>query len=382
MIKKQLKSILKKFHLEKTGQEHLLMDLNRDCTGEQKKILLCYLDYERTVRELRQHFGHTNRQEMMQIIKVCIDFNLRIDICACYDTDSFELIRENDYDYIFGFGETFLHAKEKNPHAKAIFYTTENPYYVSFERETERIEYLKERTGKSYPLERTGVYYKQDDERKADCIICLGEKAYFKHLGVPVERIWPSALKNPDFQLNFSKKKKTNFLVYGVDGFVHKGNDLLIEIFKNHPEWELYLCGARGAEKAKEAGYATLPENVHAMGFVDTLSDKFIELADQCYFLLLPSCSESPSTSVLTGLRHGILPITMRGNGLDELEAYCRFFEDYHIASVEATIQRAVEENEECLKEQSKAAMEYADKHFTLEAFTKQMREALGNCIG
>ena len=82
---------------------------------------------------------------------------------------------------------------------------------------------------------------------------------------------------------------------------------------------------------------------------------------------------------MLTGLRHGILPIVTKGNGLDELPQFCRYFEDYHIASVEATIQRAVEESEERLMEQGRAAMEYADAHFTLEAFTGQMRTALEN---
>lgn len=52
---------------------------------------------------------------------------------------------------------------------------------------------------------------------------------------------------------------------------------------------------------------------------------------------------------------------------MDELPQFCRYFEDYHIASVEATIQRAVEESEERLMEQGRAAMEYADAHFTLE---------------
>lgn len=44
---------------------------------------------------------------------------------------------------------------------------------------------------------------------------------------------------------------------------------------------------------------------------------------------------------------------------------------------MEATIQRAVEESEERLMEQGRAAMEYADAHFTLEAFTGQMRTVL-----
>lgn len=375
-LKNKCKDLLKKIHLQKIGQEQMVADLNRDCTTEQKKILICYLDYLRTIRELNRNFGHTNRQEMMQILKVCIELNLRIDVCACYDRNAIEEIRENYYDYILGFGDTFFYAKEKNPGAAAILYTTENPYRISYERETERLRYFTERTGRTFHLERTGVYYKKDDEKKADRIICLGEPSYFADTGKPVDRVWPSALKNPDFALDFSRKKKTNFLVYGVDGFIHKGNDILVELFAKHPEWNLYLCGARGAEKAEEAGYK-LTENIHVCGFVDTMSEQFHEIAAKCYYLLLPSCSESPSTSALTALRHGIIPIVMKGNGLDELGDYCRYFEDYHMESIEQTIAEAVCVDEEVLQQQGRAAMEYADEHYTLADYTEQMRTVM-----
>lgn len=375
-LKNKCKDLLKKVHLQKIGQEQMVADLNRDCTAEQKRILICYLDYLRTIRELNRNFGHTNRQEMMQILKVCIELNLRIDVCACYDRNAIEEIRENYYDYILGFGDTFFYAKEKNPDAAAILYTTENPYRISYERETERLRYFTERTGRTFHLERTGVYYKKDDEKKADRIICLGEPSYFADTGKPVDRVWPSALKNSDFTLDFSPKKKTNFLVYGVDGFIHKGNDILVELFAKHPEWNLYLCGARGAEKAEEAGYK-LTENVHVCGFVDTMSGQFQEIAAKCYYLLLPSCSESPSTSALTALRHGIIPIVMKGNGLDELGDYCRYFEDYHMDSIEQTIAEAVCVDEEMLQQQGRAAMEYADEHYTLADYTEQMRTVM-----
>ena len=379
-IKNKCKDLLRKVHLQKIGQEQMVADINRDCTSAQKKILICYLDYLRTIRELKQNFGHTNRQEMMQILKVCMELNLRIDVCACYDRNAMEEIQENYYDYILGFGDTFFYAKEKNPNAVAILYTTENPYRISYERETERLRYFTERTGRTFHLERTGVYYKKDDEKKADRIICLGEPSYFADTGKPVDHVWPSALKNPDFTLDFSEKKKTNFLVYGVDGFIHKGNDILVELFAKHPEWNLYLCGARGAEKAKEAGYK-LTENVHVCGFVDTMSDQFNEIAAKCYYLLLPSCSESPSTSALTALRHGIIPIVMKGNGLDELGDYCRYFEDYHMESIEQTIAEAVCADEEVLQQQGRAAMEYADAHYTLQEYTRQIKNILGKII-
>lgn len=376
-MKKQIKDILRKMHLEKIGEEQFTADINHDCTREQKKILLCYLDYSRTVRELRQNFGHTNRQEMMQMIKVCIDNDWRIDVCGCNDSYAREQIREDYYDYILGFGENFRYAKEKNPKALAIIYMTENPYDVSCEKETQRLTYFKERTGRTFYLERTGVYYQKDDEKKADAVICLGDEKYFPQ-DKKVIRIWPSALKNPTFELDFSEKKTTNFMVYGTDGFVHKGNDILVEIFAKHPEWNLYLCGARGAEKAKEAGYQ-LPPNVHAVGFVDTLSDQFNEIVGKCCYLLLPSCSEAPSTAVLTGMRHGMLPVVSRGIGLDELGAYLEYFSDYHIETVEPVLTKlAAQGVDACgLPEKSRRVMEYADMHYKLSDYTEGLQEAL-----
>lgn len=376
-VKAQAKNLLRKLQLEKIGEEQFFADINKDCTKNQKKILISYLDYQRTVRELRQNFGHTNRQEMMQMIKVCIENDWCIDVCGCNDRYAKEKIPEDYYDYILGFGENFKYARGKNPKAFAILYMTENPYHISYQREMERIRYFKERTGRDFCLERTGVYYQKDDEKMSDAVICLGDENYFQP-DKKVVRIWPSALKNPTFTLDFSQKEKKNFLVYGVDGFIHKGNDILLEIFAKHPDWRLYLCGGRGAEKAKEAGYC-LPSNVHAVGFVDTLSEQFNEIVGKCYYLLLPSCSEAPSTAVLTGMRHGLLPVVSKGIGLDELGIYCRYFEDYHIEIVEKILLQLVSDDipMEKLQQQSQSIMEYADAHYRLTDYTQGLREAL-----
>lgn len=380
-MKEIIKDILYRFHLEKTEENHLIADINRDYTRKQKKILICYLDYMRTCRELRHNFGHTNRMEMMQMIRGCIINDWAVDVCSCYDKRACQEIRQDYYDYILGFGETFKYACQVNPKALSIIYMTENPYVVSLERESARIAYFKERTGRDYPLERTGYYYCENDERNADKVLCLGDARYFENIQKDVVRIWPSAPKNPQFQLNFEKKDVKNFLVYGVDGFVHKGNDLLIEVFAKHPDWTLFMCGKGGKEKVKKAGYK-LPANVHAMEYVDTLSEQFIEIADQCYFLLLPSCSEAPSTAVLTAMRHGVLPVVSKGIGLDELTEYCRYFEDFSISKIEEKLDEIISEDKTCIQRQSLQAMTYADEHFNLHTFTESFQNALIQLIG
>lgn len=376
-VKQLAKKLLKKLKLQKIGEEHLVADINKDMTTSQKKILISYLDYAETMYHTREGFGHTNRMELVQMIKVCIEKGWCIDVCGCNSVNAEEEMRSDYYDYILGFGRNFFLAKEKNPNAKTILYMTENPYDISFVRETERIQYFTERTGRKFALERTGVYYQKDDEKKADVVICLGDEKYLKDKCGEVYRIWPSAMKNPTFELRFDKKKKTSFMVYGVDGFVHKGNDLLVELFERHPEWELFLCGARGAEKAKEAGYS-LPQNVHAVGYVDTRSEQFKEKVGQCYYLLLPSCSEAPSTAVLTGMRHGMIPIVSRGIGLDELEEYCLYFEDFKMQYIEETIENATHTEEAVLQKCSERTLAYAEERYTLENYTDSIRKVLG----
>ena len=191
-----------------------------------------------------------------------------------------------------------------------------------------------------------------------------------------VARIWPSALKNPHFQLNFEKKDRKKFLVYGVDGFVHKGNDLLLEVFAKHSDWTLFLCGKDGEKRAQKAGYK-LSGNVHAMGQIDTLSEQFIQIVNQCYFLLLPSCSEALSTAVLTAMRHGVLPVVTHGIGLDNLTDYCRYFDGFTIQEIEEKLEQIIREDEKQLQRQSRQTMRYADEHYNLHAFTESFQNAL-----
>jgi hypothetical protein len=357
--------------------ENVTLGINQDCLRKQKKILLVYQDYDRSAYSLRYANVHTNLQEMFQMIKVLIDMDFCIDVCDCNNTDAAKEISSDYYDYILGFGEMFKLAKEKNPKAYTIIYMTENPFTVSNMRERERIDYFYQRTGKKVAFERTGKYYKENDELMADSVICLGERCYFKNANV--QRVYPSAFKNPNYTINrHDKRSSTKFLVFGVKGFVHKGNDLLIEVFEKHPEWTLLMCGRDIPKECKKLGIK-LPSNVIDCGFVDVKSDKFVELSGQCRFILLPSCSEGMSTSLLTCMRHGLIPVTMRGTGMDELEEYCEYFDGFNIEEIENTLCKLVARNSDELLKQSDKIFDYANETFTLDIYTENMKHCLCN---
>lgn len=359
--------------------ENIVLGINQNCLKDQPKILLSYMDYNRTAYSMRNAKVHTNLQEMIQMIRVLIEMDFCIDVCGCNNPDAALEMPSDYYDYILGFGDMFRLAKKRNPKAYTIIYMTENPYAISYKNEQERITYFFERTKRKIGFARTGKFYAEGDEELADAIICLGETNYFT--GNIVYRVYPSAFKNEKYDNNIQcERKSTNFLVFGTKGFVHKGNDLLLEVFAKHPEWTLYLCGSGIAQECRSIGMK-LPENVFDCGFVNVDSAKYLELVRICSFVLLPSCSEGMSTALLTCMRHGLIPVTMHGTGMDELEAYCEYFEGFCISQIDQKLCELADMNDTSRIEQSNKIYEYANKIFVLEEYTKKMKNILTQII-
>lgn len=360
-------------------QNQYLLNLNRDISGKQKRVLISYIDYVYVGKELACGVQHTNRNELCQIIRYFLKKNYILDICACNDTNIIEYAKKQQYDVIFGFGDVFRNIAVGS-NAVKILYVTENPYTVSYEREQERIEYFYERKKIRTNFVRTGVYYHKDDEKLADVIICMGDERYFSDLNVEVRRIWPTTLVNTH-KIAFEKRSTKNFIVLGTDGFIHKGIDLLVEVFSLHRDWHLYLCGRNISKILKKLKYLPIPDNIHDCGYVDVQGRQFVELAEKCTYILLPSCSEAPSTAVITGMSHGLLPIVMRGNGLDEMKEYCLYFEGFLLKEIEKAIYNAAStSNAECL-EKAERVMKYAKETFTIGNYTKNLERILNTYL-
>lgn len=366
----------------------IITNINLDLTRKQKKVLLIYLDmvdagYQVSKNSYKGNSGsiHTNRFELFQMIKCMIDMDFCIDVCAYDDVQAQKYIEKMEYDVIIGLGEMFRWATQyKN--AFKIMYMTENPYYVSYKRECERVKYFEQRHQKKIDLQRTGMFFKENDEKMADAIICLGDSTYYNSLNIPVERIYPSAFYNEEFDLKKVNRRKNCFLVFGTDGFIHKGIDLLVEVFIEHQEWELYLCGYQVTETVKKLlGIDISGTNIHDCGYIRADSQAFLNLASTCQFVLLPSCSEATSTAVLTGMRHGLIPGVMHGNGFDEMGDYCTFFEGYDLEDIENKISELVMLEASEIKKREKSVYEFANKKFTLQNFSMSYKEAVKNII-
>ncbi|HAP22267.1 MAG TPA: hypothetical protein DCR27_13450 [Lachnospiraceae bacterium] len=361
------------------SNEKFIANINWDPSKKQQRVLVSYLDFGWVGERITEGATHTNLFELYPIIRYFLQRDYVLDICGCNDADAITSARKHDYDVVFGFGMVFR-TLASSSNAYMILYLTENPYYISYQKEQERIAYFYERNHIKPELERTGIFYQKDDEKLADAIICLGHPGYVARTGKQIIRIWPSALTSHSIP-DFSSRSAKSFLVLGTDGFVHKGIDLLIETFRHHNDWNLFLCGSNLRKTLKKLKYLPLSPNIRDCGFINIYGDTFSSLAKTCTYILLPSCSEAPSTAILTGMCHGLLPIVMKGNGLDELAEYCLYFDSYDLLSIERKLQEAAQCPQSICIDRAWKVMRFAQEKFTLENFRINMEKALSDIL-
>ena len=162
---------------------------------------------------------------------------------------------------------------------------------------------------------------------------------------------------------------------------MHKGIDLLLEVFSKHLEWNLIVCGKTFKDECK-ALKINIPSNVHYYGFVDVGSQEFLDLCQSCGFILLPSCSEGTSTAVETAMRHGLIPIVMSNMIIDEPEKYFYTFHGFYLDQIEETLIKVLELSAEDYQKLSKEISSYANDRYSLERYTNDFRKIIESIIG
>ena len=74
-------------------------------------------------------------------------------------------------------------------------------------------------------------------------------------------------------------------------------------------------------------------------------------------------------------MRHGQIPVTMRGTGMDELSEYCEYFEDYHIEALDSKLEELSNMEKDRIVEYSDRIYQYANDKFTLKSYTDRLRK-------
>jgi glycosyltransferase involved in cell wall biosynthesis len=174
-----------------------------------------------------------------------------------------------------------------------------------------------------------------------------------------------------------------NFLFFASRSQVLKGLDLLLEIFPKHPDLHLHVCSDFHKERDFCACYhKELYEtpNVHPLGWIRVNSPEFYGLVQRCGYVILPTCSEGQSGSVVQCMYAGSVPLVTKEAGIDTEDFGVTFCDD-SLAEIERTIIEISALPESWLREHSVRTRQVAEQKYSEDAFMRRWRDVLAEIL-
>jgi hypothetical protein len=333
------------------------------------------------------NLSHTNSFESMEIGKAINEAGFNVDI-ADYDYEG--KIDYSRYNLIFGFGEPLINSFYKRGKKIITFYYGTGMHLNNQNTKTlNRVKEVFDKKGvwlpgsgrivdKAWSIQTTLV----------DAMILLGNeevtKTYSPYFKGRIYNIPASFYKVTDFEEIIDSKDfnkaKTHFLWFGSSGMIHKGLDLLLEIFSKREDIHLHICGPlEGEPEFKQTYYNELfkTTNIHYHGFVLLNSALFKELLKECAFVVLPSCSEGGGASVLNVCGNGgLIPLLSKESSID-INEFGFVFDNINIESIQFTIDRALHLNDKEIKERSIKCYEVISKKHSQTNYANELRKCI-----
>jgi hypothetical protein len=330
---------------------------------------------------------HTNSAEALRIAQIFDELCYNVDVV---NYNSERVLDYNKYEVVFGFGEPLIHSFYKRKRQiLTIYYGTGMHICHQNPAALKRVKEVYERKGKWMPESGRIVDKAWSIQTTlVDAIITLGNEvtvgSYRAHYAGPIFTVPASYYKMMDFrdilrQKDFADSKQ-HFLWFGGTGLIHKGLDLLLEVFKNNPNLHLHVCGPIDNEPMfKTCFHDDLykRENIHTYGFVDLASDVFGDLMKSCAFVIFPSCSEGGGASVINVMANGgLLPIVTKEASID-INEYGIEIKGCNLKDVTLAVDEANRLTVDDVKRRSSSCGEYISRHHSIDMFSKTLKDTL-----
>lgn len=368
--------IIKRYFLRK----HFLNNFYK--TNYQKNVLMIYLTDPFV---FGPHKFHSNQQESIEIAKIFSELNYNVDILNY--TANFEKINfhKSKYDVVFGLEPIFLQAVSKFKPQKSVYYATTAFCKFQNNAEKKRINNLFKRKNIKLLPRRLAPYHRSSE--LADAVIGIGNdwtKSTYKgklkkYYPVPISVYNIFNICEINQNKNWSEARK-NFLWFGSTGSIHKGLDLLIDIFEKNTELNLYVCGnielERDFYRSFKHQFKNL-KNIHKIGWIEPGSKAFSELIKKCGYTVLLSCSEGMSGSIATTMLAGLVPIVTKETGINIVDNNGFLIEDLSIQNLNKKFFSFGNINVKEISKMSIKAHKYANRTYTLRNFSKKFQHAL-----
>tara|TARA_Y100000310_G_scaffold214702_1_gene215625 strand:+ start:15467 stop:16636 length:1170 start_codon:yes stop_codon:yes gene_type:complete len=323
---------------------------------------------------------HTGPWESNKITSIFLELGYVVDVIH-YNNKKFTPTEK--YDVIFGVTGNLLRLVEETPgNPVVLFHPRTSSIKYNNKGEVNRIENLKKRRGVSYKPKRQEPYEDREEEilKVSDGVILIGNErtlsTYTKEFQSKIIRI-PVSTSPLKYVKNKFVPKEREFMWHFGRGAVHKGLDLVLEVFAKHPEWKLNITGFIDREPDFMAIYKdelALP-NIHFHGHLDPSSDCFIDIAKRSVAFIAPSVSESISVACANMMKLGLFPIVSRDTGIDLPHGAGIYLEDCSIYEIEEAVASVFVMDKSELEDQIRRTQKVATNSYTRELFEEVMKD-------
>lgn len=325
--------------------------------------------------------GHTNQVEVKIIAKLLRDCGYNVDIANTRYAGS---IDSKKYRLVLGAGKCFERICRETADTLCICYLTESSPYFANTAELRRLRDFERRNHLWLSFERQSANFLDLAVlSKADAAVCIGNNRTVSTYEGMFKRIFP--INATGFCGRFTpescqkeKESRKNFLWYGGAGPIHKGLDLCLEAFRQLPELKLHIVGEVTTEFYQfYRGDIEKAENILYYGFLAKDSDEFFAVCSQCGYCVSPSCSEGQSTSIITAMYAGMVPVCTPETGLDMDVCGGVWIDDISVDRLAEKIRLLSQVEEEQLLKQQMDVFRYVLENHSTEHYQRQMRSIL-----
>lgn len=328
--------------------------------------------------------GHANRWQTKEITNLFLNKGFNVDIV---DYRDLEFTPSKKYDVIFGHEPLYWELVQKYEFDVKIYYATTLPWMHLNNAIEKSVDELYAR--KNIKLNKPPTGTKHFSWNFSDHVFYFGNDHYLKTFKSFVEKSpqyhqIQNGIRNvssPD-EKDFSTISN-NFLYLGSWGCVFRGLEKVLEVFAKNPDMNLYVCNDILYNtvffwKFRKLLFNT--PNIHTLGFVDTSSDYFKEIIAKVTWQIYPSSSEASASSVVLGMRNGLIPIISKECTVDT-GGYGTIFPDNSIKTIATFAVEASKKSSEYCEDLSNKIIKYSQVNFNEKAFIDSFDNALNNVL-
>ena len=175
------------------------------------------------------------------------------------------------------------------------------------------------------------------------------------------------------------KTARNNFMFMASWMFLARGLDLVLEVFSQLPELNLYVCGPLWNEpefidKYERELFHT--PNIHVLGRIDLTSNQFRELSRKCAYVIYPCSLMGDPGSVWAPMRCGVIPVVSKAVDL-HTEEPAIILRDMRIETVMKTVNEAATMSPKACSEMAVKVYEKSNYHYSTASWNQRFEGIL-----